>query len=115
MPDVVSHPADHVFGASILAAETIAQELRERLARELARRRPTHLASELLDIARAILSEFEPLLAESLLNADLAAWLVGSERVADKLTNAALESLARDLRRLSTIHPRLLLTLSKKS
>lgn len=97
MPDLASHPADLVFGASIIAAESIAQELRERLARELARRKSTLMESELLDLTRAILSEFEPLLAESLLNADLAAWLLGTERVADKTPVWALEDLARDM------------------
>lgn len=97
MPDLRTHPADEIFGTSIIMAEVIAQELRERLARELSRHHKTNTADELLELARAILSEFEPLLAENLLNTDLAAWLAGMERVVDKTPFWTLEELARDM------------------
>jgi hypothetical protein len=94
MPDIAAHPADLVYGRGLIAAESIAQELRERLARELSRRRRELSELELLDLAREILAQFEPILAENFANTDLAAWIAGVEAVTKKLSPSVLNSFA---------------------
>lgn len=93
MPVAAIHPTDLIIGRGLISAEAIAQELRERLVRELARRKSRIAPSvgELLELARSILQEFEPLLAENLRATDLAAWIAGTDRVAAKLPKFALE------------------------
>lgn len=83
-------PADLIIGRGLLTAETIAQELRTRLANQLARSHRQYGEQGLIDLARNILAEFEPLLAESLLNTDLAAWLAGANEVYQKIPTVNL-------------------------
>jgi hypothetical protein len=83
MPDVASKPLAPILGRSLLTAETIMAELRERL---LSLPFIGVLSQEqLMEAARNILVEYEPLTVESLANADLAAWIAGFDRVAQKL------------------------------
>ena len=94
MHDSASHPADLIIGRSLITAETVAQELRERLARELSRnaRRMNH--QELLNLARGILADYEPIMAEIISNSDLAGWIAGYANAAEKLPEWA-ETLFR--------------------
>jgi hypothetical protein len=95
MPPEAQIPAtDLIIGQGLISAETIAQELRSRLVRRLAAERGTLLPDQLLGIARATLAEFEPILADNLATADLAAWIAGLDRVANRLPAAVVESLA---------------------
>lgn len=56
---------DLIIGSSLITAETIAQELRERLVRELFRWY-TLDETELIRVARSILEKIEPVLARQL-------------------------------------------------
>lgn len=97
MPDAKRKPVDLIIGRGLLTAETIASELRTRLAVQLSRRAFTLSDTELLSLARHILRQFEPLLAENLLNSDLASWIEGVRQVHQKLPGYALEAMAADL------------------
>lgn len=90
MPDIRNRAADLIYGKGIVTAESIASELRRRLARDLT----TSFLTEwqLVERARNILSEFEPILAESLLNTDLAAWIAGFDQVRNKLPEWAQDA-----------------------
>lgn len=83
-------PADLIIGRGLLTAETIASELRARLATQLSRSARQYGQQGLIDLARSILAEFEPLLAESLLNTDLAAWIAGLNDVYSKIPTVNL-------------------------
>lgn len=78
------HPTDLIIGQGLITAETIAQELREKLERLIFRMRGESEFA-IFRAARNILAEFEPLTAEALLHTDLAAWIAGFERVANEL------------------------------
>ena len=62
MPDSATTAVDLIIGSSLITAETIAQELRERLVRELFRWY-TLDETELIRVARSILEKIEPVLA----------------------------------------------------
>lgn len=83
-------PADLIIGRGLLTAETIASELRTRLAAQLSRSRTRYGDQGLIDLARNILAEFEPLLAESLMNTDLAALIAGMNDVYQKIPTVNL-------------------------
>lgn len=87
---------DPIFGRGLIAAETIAQELRERLARELTSHRWNYSDGELLAIARNLLEEFEPLLARNLAATDLAAWIAGADRLAGTIPLFLLPHIGHD-------------------
>lgn len=91
MPDSANRPTDLIIGASLVTAETIAQELRRRLVNRLSRRR--YQQWELLTIARNLLREYEPILAENLANADLASWVAGVDAVLKKMPGKSLAAL----------------------
>lgn len=92
MPDAAAPTLDLLIGRSLLTAESIAAELRERLAAVLAGRRFAP-EPELLELAHSILADFEPILAENLLAADLAAWIAGYDQLASRLPEWALETV----------------------
>lgn len=77
MPDTALSSTSLILGRSLITAETIYQDVRERLTKSLAKM--SHRASfqEALGMARKILSEAEPDFAEHLSQSDLAAWLAG--------------------------------------
>lgn len=93
-PDAQIHQTDLIIGKGLISAETIAQELRARLVRRLARERRNLPLGRLLLIARNTLAEFEPILADNLATTDLAGWVAGMEKVANRLPAAVLESFA---------------------
>jgi len=74
-----------IIGRSLLTAETFATELRERL---------TDLSPDgILQAARAVLDQFEPILAQALTDAELAAWVAGTDSVVRILPSLAREAL----------------------
>lgn len=93
MPDSANRPTDLIIGASLVTAEAIAQELRRRLVNRLSRRK--YQQWELLTIARNLLREYEPILAENLANADLASWVAGVDAVIKKLPGKSLAAFLR--------------------
>lgn len=90
MPDAFSPTTSLIIGRALLSAESIAAELRQRLADVLSGVRLT-TTNELIDLARRILSDFEPFLAENLLATDLAAWIAGYDLLANQMPEWALE------------------------
>ena len=94
MPNTVSRPTDLIIGSSLLTAEAIAQELRRRLINRIAKRR-NYSQWELLTIARNLLREYEPILAENLMNADLQSWIAGVDAVVKKLPGQSLAAFLR--------------------
>lgn len=103
MPDSAKRSADLIIGRGLLTAEALAAELRSRLADELTNGWGAQFTGEMLARARRTLSDFEPLLAETLLDADLASWLVGFDHVANRVPAALIPALAE---RGGTIPPR---------
>lgn len=87
MPDAIPRITDQLIGTSIIVAETIALELRERLLDAL--RYGSHY--EIHEAAKAIFDEYEGLLVENIANADLLAWLAGYNEVSQKLPLWAIE------------------------
>lgn len=94
MPDVAKESTEVIIGRGLIAAESIAQELRERLIDQLAANYQRLPASDLLGMAREILSDFEPLLAEALADTDLAAWIRGLEVITVRTPQNVLDILA---------------------
>lgn len=83
MSDSALYVTDVLIGRSILTAETFAQELRERLAAQLSRRLLPW--PEVARIARKILAEFEPLLADTLAESEILAFVAGADRMFGRL------------------------------
>ena len=77
MPDIALDKTARILGRSLITAETIYSEIRERLVNELAKRAKYATFQEVLSIARAVLSDAEPIFAEHLADTDIAAWLAG--------------------------------------
>lgn len=87
MPDAAKKQVDLLIGRSILTVEALAAELRQRLIRRLMRVRKRFLFNEqeLLYEARSVLSEFEPILAQTIADAELAAWVAGTQAMAGRI------------------------------
>jgi hypothetical protein len=90
------HPTDSIIGHGLLFTETLLQELRERLANRLARMRG-RTETEILQAAREVLAEFEPLVAQALLETDLAAFVAGVNVVAGGLPLYTQNKFQKDL------------------
>lgn len=93
MPDARNLQADKIIGRGLLHAEVIADELRSRLVSVLAES-TIYNHARLLDECRAVLAEYEPLLAENFLITDLAAFISGFDTVASKTPEQVLRELA---------------------
>lgn len=86
MPDTaIENVLDEFIGHNLVIGETILQELRLRLVRDIARNRNKLSDEAILNRAREILGQFEPVLARQIASADLGAWLLGSNKVASDL------------------------------
>lgn len=94
MPDAAIRPTDLIIGTGLITGETIAAELRKRLANRATEFRGL-TDQEIFYRARNILAEFEPLIAEALLASDLAAWISGFDRVAKDLPGWTIQSFSR--------------------
>lgn len=84
MTDAANKQTALILGRGLITAEAIYQEVRERVVRELLKGRRESRSVDLLGLARAVLEEIEPLLAEHLSRTDLAAWLAGFAWTATK-------------------------------
>lgn len=89
---------DLIIGQGTIAAETVAAELRRRLAAQLARN-PLAPIQQQLVIARNVLEQFEPLLADALTQTQLASWLEGVTEVVGTLPGDVLDQLRRGIQR----------------
>lgn len=87
MPDSAIKPADTIITTGLIAAETVAQELREKLARKLSSRRMS--ATEAMDEARKIIDRYLPHLANAFAVTDLAAYLTGADEVMQSVQQGA--------------------------
>jgi hypothetical protein len=95
LPDAKNKHVDLIIGRGLLTAETVASELRARLVKQLGERWRYLTQWELLERARNILVEFEPILAGNLHATDLAGFLAGFDDVAKKLPPYVLDSFGR--------------------
>lgn len=93
MPDAKNTTA-LIIGRGLLSGEAIAQELRARLVSRMLRDGWTQSDYKMLQIARDTLAEFEPLLAQSLFDSELAAWVAGLNEVAMQLPTWAQQAIA---------------------
>lgn len=91
MTRTATRPTDLIIGRSLILSETVADDLRRRLAAELADLRPFLGPDALVNRAREILAESEPLLAELIGNSDLWGWIAGYNRVAQQLPPWAID------------------------
>lgn len=91
--DTIITDTNLVIGRGLLQAEAIAAELRERIVKHAGRASMT--SGELIELARKTLDEFEPLLARTLTDTELASWIAGISRVAERVPES-LDALIRD-------------------
>lgn len=86
MPLAAKRKTDLIIGRGLISAETVASELRARLVRRLSAERSSMISEmQLLNLARNILAEFEPLLAQNLFDSEIASWVTGIDYVAGLL------------------------------
>jgi hypothetical protein len=87
MPDAAKKQVDILIGRSLITVEALAAEVRSRLIRRLMRTKRRFFASQydLLAEARSVLSEFEPILAQTIADVELAAWIAGTQAVAGRI------------------------------
>lgn len=95
MPDAKNKATDLIIGRGLITAEAVASELRERLTREIGNSWRYLPQPQLLRLARDILREFEPILAENIARTELASWVAGFDDVAKKLPDDILKLFAR--------------------
>ena len=89
-------PTDLIIRRTIMTSELIAGELREKLAERLAAGRLAARSDvDLLEEARRILAEYEPLLAELISNSDLYCWIAGYQHTAQQSPTWLLDLLRR--------------------
>lgn len=84
---------DLIYGRGLLTAETIADELRTRLASRLTQHFHTLTPDQLLLLSRETLQNFEPFLASTLADTQLAAWVHGLEVVTAHTPRRVLDML----------------------
>lgn len=89
------HPTTLIVGTGLLTAETIASDLRARLTRELGQLYRFLPTQTLVEHARRILSQYEPILAENIAFVDLAGWVAGFDEVAKQLPPHVLATYTR--------------------
>ncbi|MGH9932385.1 MAG: phage minor head protein [Pyrinomonadaceae bacterium] len=95
MPDAKNKSTAIIIGTGLLTAEVIASELRARLTKQLGDHWRYLSQFELIDRARNILTEFEPILAESIDRTTLSAWISGFDDVSNKLPPYILDTFGR--------------------
>ncbi len=93
MVDLAIRKEELVLGRGLIMAESIAQELRSQLVDRLSRSRNNTSMQHLIELAREILDGFEPILARTLADTDIASWIAGADRVAGVLPESALLEL----------------------
>ena len=85
MPKSHRKTIDLIVGRGLLSAEAVAEELRTRLAYRLTKEGRFLSQVELLALARRVLDEFEPLLAQNMMDTEIAGWVSGVQSVATRL------------------------------
>lgn len=81
-----------IVGRALVSAESIASELRRRLASEIARLGVYASTETILSLARDVLDRFEPILAQRIADADLAGLIAGMRRVVAHMPRRAREA-----------------------
>lgn len=94
MADARKKQVDKLIGKSLLTAEALSSELRQRLVQRILHEQLLHDPDQLIKIARQILAEFEPILARTLMDAEIASWIFGTSSVAGKLPIEAQYEIA---------------------
>lgn len=84
---------DLIYGQGLLTAESIADELRTRLANRLSQHFYSLTPDQLLLLARETLQSFEPILASALADTQLAAWVHGLEVITAHTPRRVLDML----------------------
>lgn len=85
MAKAIGRTTNKIIGQSLILAETIAAELREALAREVSKNPRQRTEQEVVALAREILAQHEPILAEVLSGAEMLAWIHGYEGLVNRL------------------------------
>lgn len=94
MPLAAKRKTDLIIGRGLISAATVAGELRARLINRLAADRHVLSQAQLLNLARNLLAEFEPLLAQNLFDTEIASWVSGVDYVAGLLPAQARQAIA---------------------
>ena len=94
MANAKKRKVELILGRSLLTAESLTSELRSQLLEELVRRRGALTDQELIQLSREVLDDFGPLYARVLTDADLAAWVAGTDDVVQQLPSFAAALLA---------------------
>lgn len=91
---IAKHSADIIYGRGVLTAEAIADELRTRLINRLVHHYNRLTPEQLLALARETLEQFEPILARTMIDAQLAAWVRGLEVITNRTPKLILDAIA---------------------
>ncbi len=87
---------DRIIRRSLVTAETISQEIRERLVRRVTAAIRSAESPDIAAVvreARLVLEQFEPVLARALSDADIASWLFGASRVGNRIPKSNISEL----------------------
>jgi hypothetical protein len=93
MADASQIELDALIGRSVLAMESLARLVRHRIVRRLADVRGGFSVGGNVQIAREVLAEFEPIIAQAITDAELAAWITGTMETVDALPAAIVADL----------------------
>lgn len=93
MPDAKRDTVDALIGRSLLTAEAITAEFRQRLLDELFDAQSLLARQIVLDVAREILDEYEPLSAQMMTDAEIASWVAGLDSTFRILPDSAVAAL----------------------
>ena len=85
MPDASKPDVDRIIGRSLTTAEMFAQEMRARLVDSISERFGVLSNEQLVELARSILDELEPVFVQAMTDAEVAAWIAGVIRVDRRL------------------------------
>ncbi len=94
MSDARKKQVDKLIGKSLLTAEALSAELRKRLVDAILRDKLLRDPNAMIQLARQILAEFEPILARTLMDAEIASWVFGQSTVAGQLPIEAQQHIA---------------------
>lgn len=81
MPDVEQQQVAAVLGRSLLTAEVLASELRDRIVEEVLRERGVLSDAAILGLVRDIAEDVDPVLVQAMTDAEVAAWVAGGTSV----------------------------------
>jgi hypothetical protein len=93
MPDARRDDIDAIIGRSLLTAETLASGVRREIVSEIASLEGLISPTAILAGVRSVLDGAEPVLAQAMLDAELAAWIAGTSSVAGRIPESVLNLL----------------------